>query len=83
MECMVVLLSFKIFNIRSASMYLPEAIPTMRTCTVKPVYLLEKDPDNPYFSDAIEKCSAKPGIEELANCPYFQYYAVGVIAVVA
>lgn len=74
MECMVLLLSFSIFTMTSASMYLPTAMPSMRTSTVKPVFLLEKDPESPYFADAIEKYFARPHVEGPASCTYFQYY---------
>jgi hypothetical protein len=80
MECMVLLLSFKIFDMTSASMYLPTSVPTMRTSTVKPVYLLEKDPENPYFANAIEKYFARPDAKELNACTYFQYYATYLVS---
>lgn len=64
----------------SASMYLPTSVPTMRTSTVKPVYLLEKDPENPYFANAIEKYFARPDAKELNACTYFQYYATYLVS---
>jgi hypothetical protein len=79
-EYIVLLLSFKIFNITSASIYLPTAVPTIQTSTVKPVYLLEKDPENPYFADTIEKYFARPDTEELAACTYFQYYTTYLVS---
>ena len=53
-----------IFNVSSESIYLPTALPAMWVSTVKLVYLLEQDPDNPYYPDALEKyftCSNVPG----------------------
>ena len=48
----------------SGSIYLPTALSAMWASTVKLVYLLEQDPDNPYYPDALEKyftCSNVPG----------------------
>jgi hypothetical protein len=75
MECMVLLLSFSIFNITSRSIYLPTALLAMRTSTVKPVYLLEQDPDNPYYADALEKYFARPDVEGPRSCTYFEYFS--------
>jgi hypothetical protein len=75
MECMVLLLGFCIFHMTSGSMYLPTAMPTMRNSTVKPVHLLEEDPQNPYFADALEKYFARPSAEGLDHCTYFKYFS--------
>jgi len=75
MECMVLLLSFSIFNMTSGSIYLPTALPAMRTSTVKPAYLLEQDPDKPYYPDALEKYFARPNVEGPQSCTYFEYFS--------
>jgi len=75
MECMVLLQSFKIFNTTSGTIYLPTSLPAMRTSTVKPVYLLEQDPDNPYYADALEKYFARPDAEGPQSCTYFEYFS--------
>jgi hypothetical protein len=62
---MVLLLSFSIFTMTSRSIYLPIALPAMQTSTVKPLYLLEQNLDNPYYADALEKYFACPNIEGL------------------
>jgi hypothetical protein len=72
MECMVLLLSF---NMTSGATYLPTALPAMRTSTVKPVYLLEQDPDNPYYADALEKYFARPDAEGPQSCTYFEDFS--------
>jgi len=74
MECMVLLLSFSIFNMSSGSIYLPTALPAMRASTVKPVYLLEQDPDNPYYPDTLEKYFARPNVPGPQSCTYFDYF---------
>jgi hypothetical protein len=79
MECMVLLLSFRIFNMTSGTIYLPTALPTMRTSTVKPAYLLEQDPDNPYYADALDKYFARPDAEGPQSCTYFEYFSKYVI----
>jgi hypothetical protein len=78
-EYIVLFLSFKIFNIMSASIYLPTAVPAIQTSIVKPVYFLEKDPENLYFADTIEKYFARPDTEELAACIYFKYYTTYLV----
>ncbi len=75
MECMVLLLSFSIFCMTSGSIYLPTSLPTMRTSTVKPAYLLEQDPDDPYYPDALEKYFARPNAEGPESCTYFEYFS--------
>jgi hypothetical protein len=75
MECMVLLLSFSIFYMTLGSMYLPTAIPSMRTSTVKPVHLLEQDPENPYFADALEKYFTRPNAEGPESSTYFKYFS--------
>lgn len=75
MECMVLLLSFSIFYMTSGSMYLPTAIPSMRTSTVKPVYLLEQDPENSYFANALEKYFARLNAEGPERGTYFKYFS--------
>jgi hypothetical protein len=59
----------------SGSMYLPTAIPSMRTSTVKLVYLLEQDPENPYFVDALEKYFARPNAKGPESSTYFKYFS--------
>ena len=75
MECMVLLLSFAIFTMTSGSMYLPTALPAMRTSTVKPAYLLEQNPDEPYYADALKKYFARPNVEGPESCTYFEYFS--------
>src|SRR5271168_3082855 len=75
MECMVLLLSFSIFYMTSGSMYLPTAILFIKTSTVKLVYLIEQDPENPYFVDALEKYFARPNAEGLKSSTYFKYFS--------
>ena len=55
MEMMVLLLGHPIFLMTSACIYLPMAPPELRSATVKPPWMLEEDPENPYFDDALEK----------------------------
>ena len=74
MKCLVLLLSFSIFNVSSGSIYLPTALPAMQASTVKPVYLLEQDPDNPYYPDALEKYFARPNVPGPQSCTYFDYF---------
>ena len=61
----VLLLSFSIFNITSRSIYLPIALLAIRTSIVKLAYLLEQDPNEPYYLDALEKYFAHPNAKGL------------------
>ena len=73
-------IAMSIFNMTSGSIYLPTALPAMRTSTVKPAYLLEQDPDNPYYTDALDKYFARPNVEGPRSCTYFEYFSKYLIS---
>lgn len=77
MEVMVLLLSFPIFQMSSACMYLPTAIPSERVSVVKPAWLLERqgDEDTPYYADALEKYFARPNQATFNHLTYFKYHS--------
>jgi hypothetical protein len=74
-EYIVLLLNFSIFNITSGSIYLPTVLPAIQISTVKPVYILEQDPDKLYYPDTFEKYFVYPNIEGLRSCTYFEYFS--------
>jgi hypothetical protein len=66
-------LGFDIFRFSSSSICLPTAIPSMRNSTVRPPQQFERDPDNPYYPDALVKYFARPAwYEDLTYFKYFQ-----------
>jgi hypothetical protein len=71
----VLLLNFSIFNITSGSIYLPTVLLSIQTSTVKPVYILEQDPDKLYYLDTFEKYFVYPNIEGPWSCTYFEYFS--------
>lgn len=77
MECMVLLLSFPIFQMSSGCLYLPTSIPAERTSVVKPAWLLEQqaDDDTPYYPDALEKYFARPAHPMFERLTYFHYHS--------
>jgi hypothetical protein len=74
-EYIVLLLSFSIFTITSGSIYLPTVLPAIQISTVKPVYLLEQNPDELYYTDTLEKYFACPNIKGPQSCTYFEYFS--------
>lgn len=77
MENMVLLLGFPIFQMSSGCLYLPTTIPSERSATVKPAWILEADPntENPYYSDALDKYFARLKMTEFESLTYFQYHS--------
>jgi hypothetical protein len=72
MESIVLALGFDIFRSSSGVTYIPTSIPSMRNSTVRPPEIVEQDPDNPYYPDALEKYFARPGTYE--DYSYFRYF---------
>src|SRR5438045_6753165 len=70
MESIVLALGFDIFCSSSGVTYIPTSIPSMRNSTVRPPEIVEQDPDNPYYPDALEKYFAWLGTYE--DYSYFQ-----------
>jgi hypothetical protein len=54
------------------SIFLPTAVPSMRNSTVRPLYQVVQDLDNPYYLDALEKYFARPNAYE--DLIYFKYF---------
>ena len=75
MEVMVLLMGFLIFNKSSAVEYLPTDMAGCRSSTVKPAWYLEDNPDNnPFYQDRFEEYYARPFVNEISACTYFQYF---------
>jgi hypothetical protein len=55
-------------------MYLPTDLPALRSKAVLPVQDIDKDDENPYYPDAMEKYFARPNTEELNNLTYPDYF---------
>lgn len=72
MEVMVMALGFDIFRCSTSSVFLPTAVPSMRNSTVRPPREIERDPDNPYYPDALDKYFARPVCYE--DLTYFKYF---------
>ena len=75
METMVLLLSYPIFQMSSGTIYLPTSSPQERSFAVKPAWILETEPDNIYFPDALQKYFARPQGSEFADLKYFDYFS--------
>jgi hypothetical protein len=75
MEVMVLLLSFPIFRKSSSCIYLPTSMPTMRSSTVKPAWLMLGGDEDPYFQDALEKYFVRPPGAPFDHLTYFKYHA--------
>ena len=72
MEVMVMALGLDIFRCSTSSIYLQTSVPSMRSSTVRPPREVERDPDNPYYPDCLEKYYARPECYE--DLTYFKYF---------
>jgi hypothetical protein len=76
MEMMMLLLGHAIFRMSSSSIFLPTAIPELRSLTVKPIRLLQAHPEaNPFFPSAMEHYFQRPQGLSFDELTYFQYFA--------
>jgi hypothetical protein len=80
MENMVLLLSHNIFQISRGIQYISTAIPTERYSTIKPVYLLLQDPENPYHWDTFDKYFARPRDLSTQSLTYFDYFQKYIVS---
>jgi hypothetical protein len=71
-EQIVICLGLGMVRYITSLIFLPTATPGMRNSTVRPPYQVAKDPDNPYYPDALEKYFARPECYE--DLTYFKYF---------
>jgi len=80
MEIMMLLLSFPIFHMTTASIFLVTTLPDERSAQVKPTWILMNDDgdgdaeEDPFFKDAIEHYLTRPHTAEFEDLTYFTYY---------
>ncbi|RHZ81307.1 hypothetical protein Glove_122g28 [Diversispora epigaea] len=74
MELMFLLLGHQICNSSITVKFLTTEPPTLRTCAILPIYMINETDENPYYDDTIIKYFYRPHLPEFNNLTYFQYY---------
>ncbi|RGB28478.1 hypothetical protein C1646_767781 [Rhizophagus diaphanus] len=63
------------FDSSSATVkFLTTEPPLTRSCAILPIYMIDKDNDNPYYDDTIMKYMSRPQLPEIDQLTYPQYY---------
>jgi DNA replication protein DnaC len=79
MELMCLLNSKPIIKLSSNVEFLTNALPEMRTLTIRRVYEIERNPDDPYYPDSLVKYFNRPigpSFESLKYPEYFQQFVI-------
>jgi Helitron helicase-like domain at N-terminus len=79
MEVICLLDSKPILKLSSSVLYLPNSLPEVRTYAIRPVHEVERDPDNPFYPDSVERYFKRPVDPVFAGLTYPEYYAHFVI----
>ncbi|CAG8597867.1 3919_t:CDS:1 [Ambispora leptoticha] len=74
MEQMMLLLGKHICHSSIDVLYLPTNPPETRSHTVLPIYMINNNESNPYWSDMIEKYFARPTTPEFNQLTYPDYW---------
>ena len=79
MEVMCLLNSKPIIRLSSSVQFLPNAMPELRSLTIRRIHEIEEDPDNPYYPDSIEKYFKRPLDPVFNNLLYPYYFAQYIV----
>jgi hypothetical protein len=79
MEIMCLLNSKPILKMSSGVQFLVNSMPEHRTLTVRRVHEIERNPENPYYPDSIEKYFSRPEDPIFVNLVYPDYFSMFVV----
>ena len=79
MEIMCLLNSKPIIKLSSGVAFLPNSMPEIRTLAIRPAHEIERDPENPYYPDSIEKYFNRPQDPIFDNLSYSTYFSQFVL----
>ena len=79
MEIMCLLNSKPIIKLSSGVTFLPNSMPELRTLAIRRVHEIERDPENPYYPDSIEKYFNRPQNPLFNNLSYSAYFSQFVL----
>ena len=74
MKLIFLILGETICNSSCTVTYLTTDSPTSRQKAIRPIYLINDDDDNPYWSNHIEKYFNRPTEDEFNNVTYSEYF---------
>lgn len=74
MELMFLLLGHQICNSSATVKFITTEPSPTRSCTILPLYMIDKDDDNPYYDDTIMKYMSRPHLPEFNDLLYPQYF---------